>query len=921
MDRLPDELLLRVFSLLADETWELRQLEIVCRRFHRIGHDPSLWYTLFLRKYPSWGRSIAFSVRSHPLIDWRDFVKHITQQNRRAKSFSLEFVPDETSVEHTRAAARQHKVPQKRKLAAQSSQEQHQDNRKRSILPSSSSSSSSSSSAITTNNAITIPSSPTIANSSSSFSSSPSSSSASSSASPSTSIPSIHIPVEGLDPPLRPWLESSNPTMQMFQDAAQHYPPPFRIQDPLVVDIDRVTKTGIVATGKHRRERIIHGYQGQRSEHKILFWEYPSWRLIREFDLSFAPAETSCQITGIQTIRMNPSSSSPNGKVRLFSLAVGQQLFLNNNQDDMDNDDRVDLWQTVLIYRLFDNGATQCVAHVHMNGQLLGRDVFFFSEASWGRSSDGSDEDYARQAPPQENVSEWMKIVAPEHSDFDPLHTVFMLATGPDFPRVSGCGRLVKFDIRGERDILDPATEPVIWDTHERRFRPLFAPNRNHVAGSINHRFGHVKSSAGAFNYTSSSESIPQQPDIPPAAVIARITMGRKISCMIHFRHPPQLNHLICTGSYVSDQLTLFDWRFGIKVGVLPWKAPSQQQQDDNAPLDDQEARQRHEAQQQETAPPPPPPQQLAQQQQLAQLHQQPAPPQQQQQQQQQHQPINNPQPPDDPQDFAFRDMVMQQHMMMLNGEDDDIEDMEDEDQSVVQPWGLSATMVLPSHWSHEEFPIGHEDFAKRGLRLIAVGDNRNDKLEIKVWDISYLLRVDWRPLDMEEVNSDINLSGKDHTRDFFWWKQGTPRLKRLAFRMTQEPEPLLLMGRTGVQRLAEQNDDAQHTQIQLPYMPPKDTDPMIIAHVFDKEDTIDMPVRYTAYNVLRTSLFLLTEEGKITVVDIETGDLIGTVENVAATPGMIGHTRQIRGIDVNVVGNDEIVVTSRQGLLRGTMI
>lgn len=35
MDRLPDELLLRVFSLLADETWELRQLEIVCRRFHR----------------------------------------------------------------------------------------------------------------------------------------------------------------------------------------------------------------------------------------------------------------------------------------------------------------------------------------------------------------------------------------------------------------------------------------------------------------------------------------------------------------------------------------------------------------------------------------------------------------------------------------------------------------------------------------------------------------------------------------------------------------------------------------------------------------------------------------------------------------------------------------------------------------------
>lgn len=34
----------------------------------------------------------------------------------------------------------------------------------------------------------------------------------------------------------------------------------------------------------------------------------------------------------------------------------------------------------------------------------------------------------------------------------------------------------------------------------------------------------------------------------------------------------------------------------------------------------------------------------------------------------------------------------------------------------------------------------------------------------------------------------------------------------------------------------------------------------------------------------------------------------------------MIGPQRQVRGIDVNVVGGREIVVTSRQGLLRGIM-
>ncbi|KAI8149088.1 hypothetical protein BJV82DRAFT_505453, partial [Fennellomyces sp. T-0311] len=224
-------------------------------------------------------------------------------------------------------------------------------------------------------------------------------------------------------------------------------------------------------------------------------------------------------------------------KIRLFSLAVGQPLVVHNQVDDIDSEDRVDLWQTVLIYRLFDNGSTQCVAHLDMDGQLLGRDVFFFSEASWCRSNDGQDD-----TTPKESVKEWMKIVAPEYANFDSTYTAFMLAIGPDFPHVSGCGRLLRFDIRGDQNILDPATEPVEWNIQQRRFTPL-----------------------------SSKRTIMPRSYGPPAAVIARIPMGRKVSCMIHFRHPPQLNHLICTGSYVTDELAVYDWRFGVKVGTLPW--------------------------------------------------------------------------------------------------------------------------------------------------------------------------------------------------------------------------------------------------------------------------------------------------------------------------------------------------------------
>ncbi|KAJ8662718.1 hypothetical protein O0I10_001682 [Lichtheimia ornata] len=743
MDSLPDELLHRIFSFLVTDAHHLLQLQAVCRRFCRIAQDTHLWYHTFQSNYPTWSQQIPCNSQQLPLIDWKDFMLHITRQNTTAaKSLSFEMVPDEEEYhqflslqqqqqQHSQAGGR---LPQKRKLMIgdeyprpSCSTPSHPKNAYRKLPPS-------------------------------------------------------------LSSPLNPTSSSSS---SPFPD--MDYPPPFRIQDPLVVDVDKETKQGIVATGKHRR--IGH----DRAEHKFLFWEYPSWRLIREFDLHFGPLDTSCQITGIQTVRMAHEE-----KVRLFSLAVGQPLLSPEMTED-DSDDRVDQWRTILVYRLYDNGTTQCLAHLALDGQLLGRDVFFFSETSWGR--------------PNEPVKDWIHMTTmgyrhhhhrhhttttPDH--YDPDYTVFMLVMGPDFPSISGCGRLIRFDIRGERHIVDPATEPVIWEPSVRLFRPLYP------------------------RYMIQRANEPCPPS--SAVVLTRINMGHKVSCMIFFRHPPELNHLICTGSYDTNELTLYDWRFGVKVGTLQWNSSHNNNNNGNATTTTTTT----------------------------------------------------------------------------------TTTMEDEDEDeIVQPWGFESTIVLPPYWSnHEQHPCTSTDFVERGLRLIAVGDNRNDKLEVKVWDIAYLLETVWRPLQRrqqqheEEDEEDNDEIMEDYTHVFPWWKLGTPQLKRL-----------------GLKSIRNDNSD-------LPYTPRKGSS-IILEHTFerdehggggddDDENGGGMPIKFIAYNVLRTSLFLLTEEGKIMVMDIETGRIMGSKENVAAIPGMIGPQRQVRGIDVNVVGGREIVVTSRQGLLRGVM-
>lgn len=609
---------------------------------------------------------------------------------------------------------------------------------------------------------------------------------------------------------------------------------PFWIQDPLVVDIDRITKKGVVATGKHRKNVTAN-----RSEHKILFWEYPSWKLIRSFELNLTPPNLTCQIIGIQSILMpTTTGKSTTKKARFFSLAVGMALIHEFEQADIE--DRVDIWKSLFIYRLFDDGSTQCVSHIKVADIFLGREIFLFSDTSWCKSSDGNNHDNNSNSDNQ--LTDWLNIVSPKDSKFDTRFTVFLLAIGPIYDRITGCVQLAKFDIRGQHNILDPSITSVYWDPTLGQIAPLRRDHFNYYncSNPSNFVFGN------------------------PTEVITTIRLGSDVSCMIHFKYPPTLNHLICTGSYQDDELSVYDWRFGIKVGSLPWKSFDQ------------------------NIIPPTPPQ------------------------------LNN----------------------TTTAIEDDTNTMMD-----VRPWGLESTLVLPPYWSNDD-PV---DLSKRGFRLIAVGDNRSDnsrdKLEIKVWDISYLLQVSWDPLlSTAKTESELDLSYK-----FPWWSRRTKELEILALIMMQQPledsamnvssnhdlttittinntlTTSILTANTNINNnnnyraIATNTTNIHNIPPHLPYSPPIGFQSMLLSHTFDKEeeeggDDNMIPVKYTAYNVLYTSLFLLTEDGKVTVMDIETGKITGTVQNVAATESQ----NQVRGIDVNVIAGKEVVVTSKEGLLRG---
>ncbi|ORZ08382.1 hypothetical protein BCR42DRAFT_425032 [Absidia repens] len=639
----------------------------------------------------------------------------------------------------------------------------------------------------------------------------------------------------------------------------------------------------------------------------------------------------------------------------------------------------------------------------------MGREIFFFSDFSWTFDDTGEgDEGNTTTTTPNDggstsnftkrNVKDWLQMVAPEHTEYDPHFTLFILAVGPTSPDTDGCGKLIQFDLRGDPNILDPALTSVTWNPasrrivpvrrgsvpshlqqqqqqHQHQHRPIHSPPQphQHHRQYQQSRETTIDSSIKA-NINSLLQLSPPPP--PPAKLIHTVYLGSHISCMIHFRYPTRLNHLICTGSYGSNELSVYDWRFGVKVGTLPWKSEQPQQQSEHqqrhgarnnrhTPLHHQHLRRNAERH----PPPVPPPTRPDR---VDETHLEPAE-------------LNDAviildqmitRNQRDGIDQLTGQMIQGQQEMNASDDDEDIDvdvnadiDAADDDFEMdfrheVRPWGLESTMVLPPYWDHRT--PSNEELVHRGFRLIAVGDNRMNRLEIKVWDISFLLQQDWDPLQRHDDDMNYNDGGEDDddddddtimvdskttddvndnwqkhvewTKVFPWWRRGSQHLRSLGLRMIYERFQLDERHYTisyipfEIRRLLKRNPKLQQQakQVEWPLSPPKNHHAMLLTHVFDRPIWNDggspsaMTVKYTAYNVLCTSLFLLTEDGKVTVLDIETGEVTGTIDNVAATASERTNTPlpygRVRGIDVNVVSGHEVVVTSREGLLRSVI-
>ncbi|KAI9363237.1 hypothetical protein BD770DRAFT_440447 [Pilaira anomala] len=145
------------------------------------------------------------------------------------------------------------------------------------------------------------------------------------------------------------------------------------------------------------------------------------------------------------------------------------------------------------------------------------------------------------------------------------------------------------------------------------------------------------------------------------------------------------------------------------------------------------------------------------------------------------------------------------------------------------------------------------------GPRLLVVGDCQ-EKFQIKVWNITQLLRVTWDPFDDTIRYED---SEERSSRFYYgWWSIGTKQLKSTV--MTLEED--------------------------LPYN--------ISLESILRTHLLDTAVNYIAYINLNTRLYLLHEDGHLSAMDIESGHILSTI----STHGIAQ--------DVNVVGDSEIIAT-----------
>lgn len=284
----------------------------------------------------------------------------------------------------------------------------------------------------------------------------------------------------------------------------------YKIQEPFISDIDPITQTGVLAVSKYCRF----------TRHKILFYHYPSYRLLRKFELKFQIDDTmewSCQIIGMQTLQI-PGQ----GKVRLFALSLNQPLPIldSDEEDEEENSGSRTLWKNILIYRLHVDGTTTCLANLKATDLFLGRGTWFFND--------------------MHKRKDWLHIISPTTLQKISTQTVFMLAYGISRNTFAGHSEIIQFDLSDNQsnDRMDPTKTVHRWDDDSDAFLSTNAPCNQ---GNGRH----------------SNE----------AKVISTFYLGARVSCMIQLAAP--LSHLICTGNFLRNELAIYDWRFGIKVGVF----------------------------------------------------------------------------------------------------------------------------------------------------------------------------------------------------------------------------------------------------------------------------------------------------------------------------------------------------------------
>lgn len=460
----------------------------------------------------------------------------------------------------------------------------------------------------------------------------------------------------------------------------------FKIQEPFISDIDPITNTGVIAISKYCKF----------TRHKILFYTYPTYQLIRKFEFKFQIDDTvdwSCQIIGMQTITIK------NKKTRLFAISINQPSPIIDEEEEEEEEEDSELktlWKVILIYKLDHDGTTTCLAHLETSSLFLGRGTWFFTDIN------------------EKKTRDWLQIISPDTVNDYSASTVFLLAYGISMNTFAGYSQIIQFDLeQTNNDLLDPTKTVYRWDEEQDQF----------------------------------VVALPQEQTTNNAKVISTFYLGARVSCMIHFRYPHPLSNLICTGNFLRNELSIYDWRFGIKVGIF--------------------------------------------------MHSQ---------------------------------------------------------QTSVQPWGFEAGWAITP-------PLNPQDYLLYGPRLIVVGDYQ-DKFQIKIWDISHLLKVKWDPFDNSPVIQD------ERPTHHPWWDRKTNQLKKVALDTEQD----------------------------LPFT---------ISHNAVKSvHLLDAQIKFTAYINLNTWLYLLHEDGHLSVMDIESGEILNTIY----TGGIAEN--------VNVIGESEIIVTRKERLL-----